>query len=107
MATPSQENYDQVYYGSNLTFHCDAQGDNLQYRWFYNRVPLDKISSQNKNNIKLSYKISNGDKRLDIYNLPQVQSLIFVCMVANSVGLLLGLEFYLNASPKPSKLCFI
>lgn len=104
LATPSQKNYNQVYYGSNLTFYCDAQGDDLQYKWFHNRVPLDKLSSRDNNNVRLSYKISNGGKRLDIYNLPQIKSsLLFVCMVANSVGLLLGPEFYLNASPKPSK----
>ena len=91
LATPSQTKYDQVYYGSNLTFHCNAQGDNLQYRWFHNRVPLEKLSTREGGDIKLSYKISNEGKRLDIYNLPKIQSsLVIVCMVGKQYWLVIG-----------------
>ena len=71
---PKQEKYpEKVFYGSNLTFYCDATGGtNLDYQWYYNRVPLGKIDAKQSRAVGLDYKLSTDHRVLNIYNIPVI-----------------------------------
>eukprot|EP00111_Clytia_hemisphaerica_P019818 TCONS_00058445-protein len=102
-----QEKYpEKVFYGSNLTFYCDAKGGtNLDYQWFYNRLPLGKIDAKRSRAVRLDYKLSADRRILNIFNIqetPQQEAINFQCMVSNNVGLLNALMFSVATMPKPT-----
>ena len=93
------------YYGSNLTFQCDAAGKDTEVRWFFRRVPINRISKtlSTGDQKKLEYKITRNGRELTIFNLGKITMSSLECFVANSVGMNTAGSLLLSSKPKESK----
>lgn len=106
MKSPRDANYgDTMFYGANMTFECDAEGSDVQIRWFFRRVPVYKVSDKatQGEQQKLQYTISNNGRSLKITNLGKVTLAYLECFVANSVGMNIAGSVQLNSIQYISK----
>lgn len=97
--------WESYYLDTNVTLTCEGTGKgNLEIRWFFNYVPLDKKPKKMTYLAAFNYWLSKDNTTLTLYDMNMNHKHEnFNCFIANEVGIRLAGSHRIRTIKRPSE----